>query len=172
MLRGVLLMAGVVVAVALLAPDLVGRYLVPASDRHAPQAVNVAAPGQQSYGGSAHIPADRHGHYRADIEVNGRALSALVDTGASFVVLRYEDARVLGLVDGGDRFDIGVQTANGIGHVRRVKLASVRLGSLFVDDVDAMVAEQGMLPVNLLGMSFLKRLSRYEVRDDMLVLDR
>jgi predicted aspartyl protease len=32
--------------------------------------------------------------------------------------------------------------------------------------------EEGLLRTNLLGMSFLKRLSRYEVRNDTLVLER
>jgi aspartyl protease family protein len=53
-----------------------------------------------------------------------------------------------------------------------VKLSSVRVGSVQLDDVDAMVAEEGMLARNLLGMSFLRRLSRYEVRDNTLILGR
>jgi predicted aspartyl protease len=38
--------------------------------------------------------------------------------------------------------------------------------------VDAIVVEQGALGVNLLGMSFLKRLSRFEVQRGTLVLER
>jgi len=172
MLRSVVFMAGLVIAAAAFAPDLVSRYLAQRPDRPAPEAMNIPAAPQESYGGRVRIPADRSGHYKADIEVNGRAIGALVDTGASFVVLCYEDARSLGLVYGGDRFDIPVQTANGTGHARRVKLSSVRIGSIFLDDVDAMVAGEGMLSVNLLGMSFLKRLSRYEAQNGMLVLER
>jgi aspartyl protease family protein len=134
--------------------------------------MNISTPAQASYGGNVRIAADRGGHYRAEIRVNGHSVDALVDTGASLVVLRYEDARALGLVYGSDRFDVPVQTANGTAHVRRVKLASVRLGSIQFDDVEALVAEEGMLATNLLGMSFLKRLSRYEMRDGTLVLDR
>jgi len=96
----------------------------------------------------------------------------MVDTGASLVVLRYEDARTLGLVYGSDTFEVAVQTANGTARAHRVKLNSVRLGSISLDDVDALVMGEGVLKTNLLGMSFLKRLSRYEVRDGMLVLDR
>jgi aspartyl protease family protein len=48
----------------------------------------------------------------------------------------------------------------------------VRLGSIELDDVDALVMEEGLLKTNLLGMSFLERLSHYEVRNNTLVLDR
>ena len=103
-----------------------------------------------------------------------RAVQAYLGTipGASLVALRYEDARAMGLVYGSDRFNLGVQTANGVAHAKRVKLSNVRLGSISLDDVDALVMEEGLLATNLLGMSFLTRLSRYEVRDGMLVLER
>jgi aspartyl protease family protein len=172
MLRGVLIIAGVTVAASAFAPDLVSRYFEQRPQAASPRAMNISAPKQESYGGNVHIQADRNGHYQTEVQINGRPLNALVDTGASLVVLRYDDARSLGLIYGSDRFDMTVQTANGIGHVRRVKLSTVRLGSIRLDDVDALVAEEGMLATNLLGMSFLSRLSRYEVRDNTLVLDR
>jgi aspartyl protease family protein len=172
MLRGVLIIAGATVAVAAFAPNFVNRYFEQKAHAPAPRAMNISAPRQESYSGNVQIQADRFGHYETDVQINGRSLTALVDTGASLVVLRYEDARSLGLVYGSDRFDLTVQTANGVGHVHRVKLSSVRLGSIQLDDVDALVAEEGMLPKNLLGMSFLRRLSRYEVRDDTLILNR
>lgn len=170
MLRNVLILAGMAVAAAVYAPEFLARHLD--SKPQAPVAMNVSAPPEANYGGNVRIAADRGGHYRTEIRVNGRPVNALVDTGASLVVLRYEDARSLGLVYGSDRFDVPVQTANGTGHVRRVKLSSVRLGTIQLDDVEALVAEEGMLGTNLLGMSFLKRLSRYEVRNNTLILDR
>jgi aspartyl protease family protein len=118
------------------------------------------------------IPADRNGHYASRIEVNGRTLNALIDTGATLVILRYEDARPLGVVFPGDKFDVGVRTANGTGRARRVELRSVRLGPISINQVEALVMEQGALGTNLLGMSFLKRLSRFEVQRGTLVLER
>jgi aspartyl protease family protein len=173
MFRSVLYMAGAAVAVAIYAPDFAGKILTQATaSRPAPAAANTSVPKQVSYGGTTRISADRNGHYQTDVQINGRPVTALVDTGASLVVLRYEDARSMGVVYGSDRFNLGVQTANGVGHATRVKLSNVRLGSISLDDVDALVMEEGMLATNLLGMSFLKRLSRYEVRDGMLVLER
>jgi aspartyl protease family protein len=172
MLRSVLIIAGATVAVALFAPDFAGRYFERRPTAPSSRAMNIAPSRQADHGGNVHIVADRFGHFQAEAQVNGRPLDALVDTGASFVVLRFEDAQSLGVIYAGDSFDIPVQTANGVGHARRVKLSSVRVGSIELDDVDAMVAEEGMLARNLLGMSFLRRLSRYEVRDDTLILDR
>jgi aspartyl protease family protein len=118
------------------------------------------------------VAADRAGHYLSDVQINGRNFSAMIDTGASLVALRYEDALALGLVHPGERFDVGVRTANGLAQALKVQLRSVRLGSIRVDDVDALVMDEGLLPTNLLGMSFLKRLKRFEVDRGTLVLER
>ncbi|RZJ83360.1 MAG: TIGR02281 family clan AA aspartic protease, partial [Massilia sp.] len=49
-----------------------------------------------------------------------------------------------------------VSTANGVVPVYRVRLDTVRIGELELNQVDALVQEQG-LPIALLGMSFLNR---------------
>ncbi|HEY8267620.1 MAG TPA: TIGR02281 family clan AA aspartic protease [Xanthobacteraceae bacterium] len=173
MLRSLLFVVGVVLAVAYFAPDLASRLM-----NGEPSAATVrplsATPESESpaSGGTTRIAADRNGHYVSDIQINGRTLNAIVDTGATLVALRYEDARALGIVFPGDRFDVGVRTANGSAQARRVRLRSVRVGAISFNDVDALVMSEGMLGTNLLGMSFLKRLSRYEVRGATLVLER
>ncbi len=123
-------------------------------------------------GGNVRIRADRGGHYLSDIEINGRRFHALVDTGATLVALRYEDARALGLITPSDRFDIKVNTANGVTQAKRVQLRSIRVGSIRIDNVDAMILEQGALAQNLLGMSFLRRLARFEIKRGVLELER
>jgi aspartyl protease family protein len=45
----------------------------------------------------------------------------------------------------------------------------VRIGQLVIEDVDAAVVDSP-LTVSLLGMSFLRRLEGYEIRDGALVL--
>jgi aspartyl protease family protein len=175
MFRIAIFFAGLVVALGYLAPSLTARFLDgPRAATSATPSANAAKPVRaESYGGGhVRIPADRAGHYATEVQINGRHFNTLVDTGASLVVLRYEDARMLGLVHGSDKFGISVQTANGAAKAMRIKLDNVRLGSISFDDIDALVMEQGLLNTNLLGMSFLRRLSRYEVRGDTLVLER
>jgi aspartyl protease family protein len=175
MLKAVLFLAGLALAIALTAPDYVMRLLDRVQDSAVARPSGAPPPAVASadHGGIVRIPADPSGHYVSDIEVNGRTLNAVVDTGATLVILRYEDARALGVVFPGDRFDIEVRTANGTGHARRVELRSVRVGPIAIQDVDALVMEEGALKMsNLLGMSFLKRLSRFEAQRGMLVLER
>ena len=50
-----------------------------------------------------------------------------------------------------------VNTANGQAAVVRVKLDSVRVGDIVLNNVDALVHQQDM-PLTLLGMSFLNRM--------------
>jgi len=174
MFRFAMFMASICVAAAIVAPNLTARFIDgPKPANYAAPSVNAAKPAPaENYGGHVRIPADRAGHYVTEAQINGRTLNVMVDTGASLVILRYEDARALGIIYGSDKFDIAVQTANGTAKAARVKLYSVRLGSISLDDIDALVMEQGLLNTNLLGMSFLNRLSRYEMRGGMLVLER
>jgi aspartyl protease family protein len=173
MLKTLLYAAGVVLAIAYFAPDLAGRLINGQPSAATVRPLGMAGERESPAPGNiTRIAADQRGHYISDIQVNGRTLSAIVDTGASLVALRYEDARALGVVFPGDRFDVGVRTANGSAQGRMVRLRSVRLGAILLNEVDALVLSEGALGTNLLGMSFLKRLSRYEVRGSTLVLER
>ena len=66
-------------------------------------------------------------------------------------------------------FSARVSTANGIARAAPVRLREVRIGQLSVNDVSAFVAEN--LHVSLLGMSFLKRVEGFEIRDGVLTLN-
>jgi aspartyl protease family protein len=123
-------------------------------------------------GGYVRLRSDRSGHYVSDVDFNGRRFRAVVDTGATLIAIRYEDARALGLITPSDRFDIRVSTANGTARAKRVTLRSVRIGSIQIDNVEAMVLDEGALGQNLLGMSFLRRLARFEFKKGVLELER
>jgi aspartyl protease family protein len=116
------------------------------------------------------LPAGALGHYRADAEINGRTVRVLVDTGASIVALTYEDARSIGLsVRDGD-FTHRVSTANGVARVAPVMIDRISIGDITVRNVQGAVMEQGKLGTTLLGMSFLGRLQRVDMRSGTLVL--
>ena len=117
---------------------------------------NVAV--QPSGGGpaTAVLTADAAGHFYATGNINGTSVRFLVDTGASLVSLGASDARRIGI--DASRGQRGVtQTANGQAVVSRVKLDTVRVGEIVLNNVDAMVHQQDM-PMALLGMSFLNRM--------------
>jgi aspartyl protease family protein len=108
------------------------------------------------------------GHFVVRTEVNGVPLMMLVDTGASAVVLRPEDGQRLGFDVEGLRYQVPVQTANGTTYAASVRLRTLSVGKIKLNDVDALVAKRGTLRENLLGMSFLNRLNSYEFSGEYL----
>lgn len=132
-----------------------------------------AAPTPRTAAAEQRILAVSDGHYYADAEINGWQLKhMLIDTGATYVALSYEDAANLGIYPGPGDYRLETRTANGRAHVAAVTLREVRLGDIVVDNVQAVVGERGMLDVSLLGMSFLSRLSHVEATDNALALRR
>jgi aspartyl protease family protein len=103
------------------------------------------------------LSADPRGHFVAAGSINGGSVRFLVDTGATFVSLPAAEARRLGInYLQGQRGEL--QTANGVAVAYRVKLDSVRIGDIEVNNVEAVVNENGATGVTLLGMSFLNRM--------------
>lgn len=96
----------------------------------------------------------------------------MVDTGATTVALTEATARRLGIRPARTDFRYPVATANGTVMVALVELGDVRVGGITVRDVAATVVPGDALRTNLLGMSFLGRLSRFEMAGDQLVLHR
>lgn len=127
--------------------------------------------GSAGGGGSATLTADGRGHFFTQLQVNGVYSQALVDTGASLVSLNANEAKRLGInyLDGQKGL---VSTANGMAPIYRVKLRTVKLGSIVMYDVDASVHEGSAPPVILLGMSFLNRLDLQRNGDTMVLTKR
>jgi aspartyl protease family protein len=94
----------------------------------------------------------------------------MADTGATLVVLTFEDAERLALSPASLDFTGLAQTANGVSRIAPVTLDRVRVDGITLYDIQAAVAERGALSGNLLGMSFLSKLSSFEMKGDELVL--
>jgi aspartyl protease family protein len=110
-------------------------------------------------------------HFYVDATVDGTPLRLLVDTGASAVVLTREDASRIGLDLERLSYTVRTQTANGVGFGAPVRLREIRIRSIVVRDVPALV-NRAPMPASLLGMSFLGRLSGYTVSNGTLTLVR
>jgi aspartyl protease family protein len=149
------------------------RPLAPPGPTVAPRRLDMAVPSRSAAGAAANVlqyHADASGHFFVDAAVNGSTIRFLVDTGATVVALNPDDARAAGIADGVLQFSETVNTANGQTHAAHATLRSVRLGQLEVLEVPAMVMQQSM-PVSLLGMSFLTRLTGYGIRDGVLTIE-
>lgn len=113
--------------------------------------------------------ADGNGHFLLDAAVNGAPVRFLLDTGATYVVLSDEDAKAAGIERTTLTFDQQFKTANGVVRGALVRLRELRIGQMSQNDVAAVVLDAPE-PVSLLGMSFLSRLDRYDIRDGTLTL--
>lgn len=118
------------------------------------------------------LQAGENGHFEAEAYIDDKAIHVLVDTGATGVALTYEDAEEIGLSLTDGDFTHVSRTANGNAKIAPVTLSSIRIGDIEVKDVKAFVAEPGKLFATLLGMSFLSRLERVDIRGNKLVLQQ
>ena len=100
------------------------------------QGAAVASTAPARGGNSVILTADSRGHFITTGVVNGVSLRFLVDTGATSVVLSSADARRAGInYLAGAR--VLTQTANGVVPVYTVKLDTLRVGDITVNNVDA-----------------------------------
>lgn len=121
--------------------------------------------------GTVTLPAGAYGHFLTEVEINGRTIDAMVDTGASLVALTYADAERAGIFMKPSDFNHVAQTANGTARVAPVVISRIQIGDITVRNVPGVVSERGASERTLLGMSFLGRLSRVEMRGGTLVLE-
>ncbi len=126
---------------------------------------------QSAFPSEVRLKADALGHFVVQAYVNDEKATFMVDTGATLVVLTYEEAERLGLSPGNLDFWGRVETANGIAAVAPVMLDRVRVHGITVRDVKALVAQRGALAGNLLGMSFLRRLGSFQMKGSEMVLE-
>lgn len=110
------------------------------------------------------------GQFIVNATVGGRLVPFVLDTGASTVVIRAEDAARLKVKTRQLTFDVEVSTANGHTLAAEIELPRLSIGAITQTRVKALVAKPGALNQNLLGMSFLNGLASFTVSDDRLVM--
>jgi aspartyl protease family protein len=163
------ILAGLGVYMARMADDLPAKIAVASNEKRAPVMSDASA----SAGRRSHtIPKDSRGHFSTDGRVDGRRIGFMVDTGASVIALTESSAAQVGIRPSRSDYNASVSTANGVVKGARARLASVDIGGLEVRDVEAMVLQDSVLSENLLGLSYLSRLRRFEYSGGKLVLEQ
>lgn len=107
------------------------------------------------------LPMGPGGHFGTQGTINGKSVSFMIDTGATSVAMSQSEANRIGLDWKRGRPGI-TNTANGPVPVYGINLSSVRVGTVEVANVAAVVLPSDM-PMVLLGNSFL---SRFTMRSD------
>jgi aspartyl protease family protein len=148
--------------------EIVGAQHIKVASQADGNNIETAEPSEAS--GDVTLHAKDGGHFETAAEINGRDVDVMVDTGATLVALTYEDAERAGIYLKASDFTQSVSTANGTAKVAPVEISSISIGDITVRNIRGAVAERGKLQRTLLGMTFLGRLSRVEMRKDALVL--
>ena len=121
-------------------------------------------------GRKVRIAADPRGHFNADFKLNGRSIDAMVDTGATLVAINLSTARRIGIQLTPGDFKYTVNTANGKTRAASATIERLQIGRILVENVDAVVLDDKALDGTLIGVSFLKRLAKYQVENGALLL--
>jgi aspartyl protease family protein len=172
-MRQIIIGAGMLLVFGVLAAKVADQTARTSAVPPASAALAAPAPVQQnSYGSSVVVPRDARGHFVVDARVDGRHMSFMLDTGASVIALRARDAMALGIHPFARDFTVEVKTANGSTRAAPVQLGMVEISGLTVRNVAALVSPDEALGENLLGLSFLSRLRRFEYSNGKMVLEQ
>jgi aspartyl protease family protein len=167
-MRQFLVFAAIMLALAAIAPKLLrptaGTVTAAGATAQAPEP-------QPSYPRTASIPRGANGHFEADATVDGRRMGFMVDTGASVIALRQQEASRLGIHPAQRDYTTKVTTANGVIFAAPIALNRVDVGGVVVRNVAALVLPDEALAQNLLGMSFLSRI-RWQYQGGRLILEQ
>jgi aspartyl protease family protein len=166
-MRNTIILAVVAFVVAASATSVVARFSAKTAPppAQAEMATSLAA-------GRVILVAGQGGHFQVGALIDKTYVDFIVDTGASRVALTYRDAQKLGMKLSSRDFKVPMQTANGIVYAADVRIPSIKIKSITLNNVAAVVMPAGAMNVNLLGNSFLARLKSYEVRSGQLSLEQ
>jgi aspartyl protease family protein len=159
-----------------------GVFMAQMADKIAPAAANapaakpamtVAMATSASAGSrTLSIPRDYRGHFATEGRIEGQRIAFMVDTGASVIALNESSAARFGLRPVPNQYVARVTTANGTIKAAPTRIPMVEVGGLIVRDVEAMVLPDEALSENLLGLSFLSKLRRFEYANGTMVLEQ
>ncbi len=93
--------------------------------------------------------------YWASGRINGKDVTFLIDTGASYVVMNKDQARELKIKRGNKK--IQVSTATKTETAYQVTLNTISVGDIEYQNIPAIITKHKYPPYPLLGMSFLSR---------------
>jgi aspartyl protease family protein len=148
--------AALAFALPFVAPRLLN--VAPSADLAAPADDAMAPSGPRR----VTVDADGHGNFVTYAVIDGVEVKAVIDTGATVVALTEATAEKIGIHPPQSAYTVEIATANGVVHAAPVTLSRVSVGNVSVLGVRATVVPGDALGINLLGMTFLRRLSKFE----------
>ena len=170
-MRNIMIFAAFIAGLGTLMAQMADK-MTPALAHNASPKAALAETVAQAGSRSLRIPPDARGHFETEGRIDGQRIGFMVDTGASVIALNEKSAARFGLRPSRNDYNANVSTANGTIKAARTRLAMVEIGDIVVRDVDAMVLPDEALSENLLGLSFLAKLKRFEYANGTMVLEQ
>ena len=107
------------------------------------------------------------GHYWLLVDINGKAVRFMVDSGATMTAINATTAKEVGVE--ADGYPIILSTANGRVAAKRGNVRSLVVGPHRIEN-HAVVVSESFGDVNLLGMNFLNSMQSWRVEANVMIL--
>jgi len=123
--------------------------------------------GQSISGDAIELRRQDDGHYWLLVDINGKPVRFMVDSGATMTAINATTAKDVGVE--ADGYPIILSTANGRVAAKRANVRLLAVGPHTIENHSVVVSES-FGEVNLLGMNFLNSLQSWRVEGNIMVL--
>jgi aspartyl protease family protein len=123
--------------------------------------------GQSISGEAIELRRQDDGHYWLLVDINGKAVRFMVDSGATMTAINATTAKEVGVE--ADGYPIILSTANGRVAAKRGNVRSLVVGPHRIEN-HAVIVSESFGDVNLLGMNFLNSMQSWRVEANVMIL--
>ncbi len=125
---------------------------------------------QQQSGKEVRLKRGDNGHFSAMMQINGKPIEFMVDTGATMTSISAQAADISGITVDRTSYPVIVDTANGAVKDWRAVASVVALEGIKIKEHPVLVSDNLSDDQNLLGMNFLDGMSSWRVEGDYMIL--
>ena len=125
--------------------------------------------GQSVSGEEITIRRQDDGHYWLQVDVNGKPVRFMVDSGATITAVNGNTARETGIEVDADGYPVFLSTANGRVTAQRGIIQSLNIGTHEIGQHNVVVSES-FGDTNVLGMNFLDSMQSWKVEANVMTL--
>jgi len=123
--------------------------------------------GQSISGEAIELRRQDDGHYWIMVDINGKPVRFMVDSGATMTAINATTARDAGIE--ADGYPIILSTANGRVAAKRANVQSLVVGPHRIENHPVVVSES-FGDINLLGMNFLNSMQSWRVEANVMII--
>lgn len=127
------------------------------------------AAGQSVSGEEITIRRQDDGHYWLQVDVNGKPVRFMIDSGATTTAVNASTARETGIEVDTDGYPVFLNTANGRVTAQRGIIQSFKIGTHEIGQHNVVVSES-FGDTNVLGMNFLDSMQSWKVEGNVMTL--